>query len=468
MENKKKEIITDFEYNPFRYKKIKDRFLIVNESGSWIVLGKKKFDKLMRKELDPKLFEDLTKKGIIITKNNINQILIDYAKRFEFLFKGASLHIIVTTLRCNHKCIYCHSAAKDCDKKEFDMDLKTAKKTLEFIFQTPSNTITIEFQGGEPLLNWGTFQFIVTEAKKMNLKFNKKIRFALVTNLTCLTEDQLDWIQEQNIDMCTSLDGPQEIHDHNRIYEDKSGTYTAVTNKIKDVRSKGKRIAALMVTTRNSLSKHKEIIDEYVDKGFKDIQIKYLNKLGFAQEKWNNDGYSIEEFIDFWEKSVEYIISLNKRGIFVRERYVVLILKKILTKTDPSFLDFRSPCGLAIGQIAYDHKGNIFSCDEGRNFDLFKLGNVFDNNYKEIINQKKTQQLISLSINSSFLCDNCVYKPYCGLCPVMNYAEEGNMIPKLSSNSKCKLFMFQFDYVFNKLLFEPESRKILLNWLKYK
>ena len=47
--------------------------------------------------------------------------------------KGAVLHIIVPTLRCNQKCIYCHSSARFGKEKEYDMDKETAKKTLEFI-----------------------------------------------------------------------------------------------------------------------------------------------------------------------------------------------------------------------------------------------------------------------------------------------------------------------------------------------
>ena len=85
------------------------------------------------------------------------------------------MHILTTTKRCNLKCVYCHSAvaSKIANEKEYDMDKKTAKKTLEFIFQTPEKGITIEFQGGETLLREDLFKYVVKEAKKINKKHNK-------------------------------------------------------------------------------------------------------------------------------------------------------------------------------------------------------------------------------------------------------------------------------------------------------
>ena len=69
-------------------------------------------------------------------------------------------------------------------------------------------------------------------------------------------------------------------------------------------------------------------------------------------------------------------------------------------------------------------------------------------------------------MNDNYLCDNCVYKPYCGVCPVINYAEQGNLITKLSENSKCKINKAMFDYVVEKFIFDEEARKIFLSWFE--
>jgi len=452
--------------NNYRVKKIKDKYLVTTDQGSWVVLDKKEYDQLIKNEIGDILFKNLEEKGVILTKNNLKLVSNDYQKRYNYLFNGASLHILTPTLRCNHKCVYCHSASKCADAKEYDMDKKTAKKVLGFIFQTPAKSITIEFQGGEPLLNVKIVKYVVKEAKKMNEIYKKKIRFALVTNLTLMTDELLKWIIKEKVDISTSLDGPKNVHDKNRLFEGGEPSYDVVVGWIKKIKDEyNYNVGMLMVTTRYSLPYWKEIVDEYVKLGCNSLQVKYINKLGFAENAWKKIGYDMDEFLEFWKKSVDYMIELNKKGVRIKSRYVGLILQKILTKYDPSFLDFRSPCGVVCGQIAYDHKGKIYSCDEGRMNDMFNLGDVEKDNYKGVLSCDKTQQLIGASMNDNYLCDQCAYKPWCGLCPVIAYAEQGNIIPKIASFSKCKLHKFQFDYVFEKLLFDKEARKVLFSWL---
>ncbi|MBW2991650.1 His-Xaa-Ser system radical SAM maturase HxsB [Candidatus Woesearchaeota archaeon] len=455
----------DYILNHYRHKRIKDKHLLTTDHGGWVALDDCEFKKILRYDLDDELFRLLEEKGIILTTNNINRITKNYIERYSFLFSGASLHIIVPTLRCNQKCVYCHSAAKNISDKEYDMDEETAKKTLEFIFQSPSKDITIEFQGGEPLLNFDIFRYIVTEAKKMNKRFKKDILFSLVTNLTCLKKEYWDFIKKENIEVCTSLDGPKKVHDANRIYENDMPTYEDVIDKISKIeRDTNLSVPALSVTTRQSLPFWKDIVDEYVRIGNKSIQIKYIDKLGFAEEKWKYLDYPIADFIKFWRNTVNYIIELNKKGIKIKPRYLTTILKKILSTRDPCFLDLRSPCGLITGQIVYKYDGEIYCCDEGRGDKLFIIGNVKSDSYIEVISSKKSMGLIDLSLNDSLLCDACAYKPYCGLCPVICYAENNNLIPKISSFSKCKIIKAQLDFVFEKLLFEKDIRNIFFDW----
>lgn len=451
--------------NNIRMKRFSDKILITTDHGEWIALDKRDYIKLLRYEIDEDIFKLLREKGIIITKDNLNLILDKYRQKYDFLFSGTSLHIILPTLRCNQRCIYCHSSSRSPYEKQYDMDEETAKKCLEFIFQTPANLITIEFQGGDSLLNLKVLKFIVGYAKNLNKGYKKDIRFALVTNLTLMNEEILDFIIKNKVHICTSLDGPKEIHNKNRFYFGGGGTYDDVTKWMKKIKEKANYdVSALMVTTRYSLPYWKEIVDEYVKWGIRSLQIKYINKLGYAAETWSKIGYTTDEFLEFWRKCVDYMIELNKKGIKIKERYVGLILTKILENRDPSFLDFRSPCGTVIGQMAYNYNGDIYSCDEGRTSDIFKLGNVKENTFKEILASPHAHQLISSSINENYLCDVCIYKPYCGICPVMNFVEENTLIPSLPKNSHCKSFKMMFDYVFEKLLFDEGARKIFLNW----
>ena len=156
--------------NNFRHKKINDKYFVTTDHGSYCILSEDEFNQLKQDDIDENLNLKLEKKEIILNDKNINEAIRLTRNRNSFLYSGTSLHIIVVTLRCNMNCIYCHASAKSPDKKEFDMNKETAKKTVDFIFQTPSKGITIEFQGGEPLLNWDVVKFII-EYSKENLPF---------------------------------------------------------------------------------------------------------------------------------------------------------------------------------------------------------------------------------------------------------------------------------------------------------
>lgn len=450
-------LIEDKEYftNHIRTKHMAKGVLITTDHGSWVFLSEKEYELFKKGEIEEPLLSLLKEKGMLLTKENIKNIINDYRKKCAFLSQGTSLHIVVPTLRCNHKCVYCHSKAKPLDAKGYDMDKETAKKTVDFIFQSPSKALTIEFQGGEPLLRFDIVKFIIEYAKKLNKKHKKDLLFRLVTNLTLMTKEILNYLIKEDIGLCTSLDGNKKVHNKNRA------EYGKTIHWIKEI-NKRHRLNAMMLTTKYSLPYYKEIIDEYIKQNFEAIWLKPVNRLGHAQEVWQEISYSPEEYLDFWKKSLDYIIKKNKKRL-LRENYTSIILRKVLSKKGYNFTEMQSPCGAAISQLAYDHKGDVYTCDEGRLYDIFKLGTVNDT-YKDLLTSPETLGIVAASTNDSLVCDNCVYKPYCGVCPVCSYAEHKNIITKLP-DIRCKIFKGMFDHVFEKLLFDKEYKKVFLSWM---
>ena len=53
---------------------------------------------------------------------------------------------MIITLRCNHKCRYCHAAATPMSAKEYDMTKELAMKSIDVMFYSTAKAITIEFQ----------------------------------------------------------------------------------------------------------------------------------------------------------------------------------------------------------------------------------------------------------------------------------------------------------------------------------
>lgn len=462
--------------NSYRAKKLKNYFLVTADHGSFLFLNEKQHNlfRLGKIKQGTTLFNLLKEKGLILTNDNMNQVIEDFRQKNAFLFEGASLHIVIPTLRCNHRCVYCHASSKAQNAKGYDMDEETARKTVDFIFQSPSPYITIEFQGGEPLLNFEIVRYIVDYANELNKKHKKDLLFAIVTNLSLMDDEKLDYLIKNDVGICTSLDGRTELHNKNRISLCKADSYFFVSRGIKKIQQEYKkrkikraRVGALITITKTSLKYPKEVVDEYVKFDLKDIHLRFLKNLGDARPVWSEISYSAEQFIDFWKKALDYILELNKKGTFIREQTAVIMLKKIFEKVDPGYLDLRSPCGAAIGQLTYNYNGDIYTCDEARmtGEDIFKIGDVKKNCYKDALTSSGVCAIVASSVNDVQACDSCVFKSYCGLCPVCNYAEQGSIIAKIPQTNRCKIFKAQFEYIFEKL-HDNETKKIFLDWIK--
>jgi len=291
-------------------------------------------------------------------------------KKNHFVGSGPTLHMIVVTLRCNHHCRYCHAAVAPMTAKEFDMTEETAKTVVDTIMFTNSSHLTIEFQGGEALVNYPVVQFIVEYARNMGHHLGKKVSFSLVSNLTLMTEEKLSWLLDNGVDVCTSLDGDEITHNHNRAGFN-GNSFETVTYWMKRVseekqkRGMGK-IGALLTVTKETIPKYKQIIDTYIDLGLDSIFLRWLNPYGFAASDLETLAYDNAEWIDFFRKSLDYIIEINKSGKMFREQITSVYLMKIFNEQDPGFMDIRSPSGIAIGGVAYNYNGKIYASDESR------------------------------------------------------------------------------------------------------
>jgi radical SAM protein with 4Fe4S-binding SPASM domain len=223
--------------------------------------------------------------------------------------------------------------------------------------------------------------------------------------------------------------------------------------------------------SRFSLPKYKEIVDEYIKLGFDSFYLHYLNPFGFSIGNQKKIGYATEEYINFYKKALDYIIQINLKGKKFKEKMAFTFLGKILTDSDPNHLDYRSPCGAGIGQLAYNYNGDVYTCDEGRMLSMmgdesFRLGNVKENSYQEIVGSPVTRTLCTAScLDNQPHCINCAYKPYCGVCPIYNYSEQGNIFGQMPTNQRCKINMAILDFLFEKLQ-DPKISKILKDWTK--
>ena len=291
--------------------------------------------------------------------------------------------------------------------------------------------------------------------------------------MTCLNDDILHFLLDNNVSICTSLDGTREIHNYNRPYKlSKIGSFDDVIDKIAYLKSKGVNVGAIQTTSKKSIQNPKEIIDMYLKIGINHIFLRPLTPLGMADDSWKKVGYTVEEYINFYKEAFQYIMELNKNGTFFVETHAAYFLCKILENYSQNYMELRSPCGGAIGQMAYYYDGNIYTCDEGRMLsemgnDSFKLGNVMKNTYKDLMKCDCTKAMcVSSCIECLPYCSNCVYMPYCGTCPVINLAQDNNIFARKPKEFRCKVYGGILDTLFDYIENAGTEKGILESWIK--
>ena len=460
--------------NYFNFKQWKDKMLLTNEQGRYILLGKRDFLNLVNKRYDllsKEILQTLKDRFFIYDIDEdvfIEKVANAYRDNKQYLFSATSLHIFVMTNACNMCCVYCQ-AQDSAQEKKGKMQEMTAKAAVDIALQSPNEYLTFEFQGGEPLLNFETIKYIV-EYSEQN-KNHKQIQYSLVTNTLLLNEEMIQFFKKYDVSISTSLDGCKEVHNSNRPKIDGDGTYDYVSRNIKWLQSNDIQVGAIETTTKISLKNAEKIIETYHNLGLNHLFIRPLTPLGYAKEHWAEIGYEPEEFLKFYKQCILILLEHNRNGIRMSEGHARIFLKKILTGYSENYMELRSPCGAGIGQMAYYYDGNIYTCDEGRMVaemgdQMFCLGNVNYSTYDDLMENRVCKVTCQASVLESLPgCCDCVYHPYCGVCPVISYASDNSIYTRESNVYRCKIYKGILDILFEILLEEPGAEGILKAWI---
>ena len=459
-----------YKLNYFNFDERNNDYLITNDAGKYCFIDKNNFKKLMKKEkLDEDVYIELIDKGFIYNVNDeifSNDFSCKVRSMKDYIFASTNLHIFVVSKNCNFRCIYCQ-AGKIEEKQEYKMSKEIAKKAVDIAMQTPSDYLTLEFQGGEPLTNFEVIKYIIDYSKQINT--NKIIDYNLVSNLTLLDDEMLQYFVENKVMICTSIDGNKELQNINRPYPDKD-SYEETLNRIKKIRKINLKINAIETTSKYSLSKYKEIVDEYIQLGLDSIALRPLTNLGKANTNWDKIGYQANEFLEFYDNTLKYIIQKNKEGKFITESLARIFLKKIFHNYSENYMELRSPCGAGVGQMSYYYDGNVYTCDEGRMLsemgdNSFEIGNVHQNTYLDLIESDTTKAVaVASCLECIPMCNSCVYMPYCGTCPVLNLAQSKNIFPNYD-NFRCKIYKGILNILFNYIQNDSEAKFIFEKWI---
>jgi His-Xaa-Ser system radical SAM maturase HxsB len=445
--------------NHLNFKQQADGFLLTNDLGMYTFATADEFRKLITGTLtsDDACYREMHDKFFFSDKPR--EVFVTEAVRHlrtlkSYEFSSTALHIFAVTNSCNMNCVYCQAKATHSMRSGF-MSVETGLKAVELAMQSPSKYLTFEFQGGEPLLNFEVVKAMIAHSKEINT--SKKIQYTIVTNLVSLDKNILEYLLAENVSICTSVDGCAELHNKNRQINKGEGSFDLVKNSIETIRAAGGQASAIQTTSHESLKYPIETVDTYIQLGINGIFLRPLTPLGIARANWDVLGYSPEEFLAYYRVALDRIMEINLSGKHFPELHASYFLKKILGGYSDNYMELRSPCGASIGQMSYYYDGNVYTCDEGRMLSemgdsAFQLGNVYEHTYDQMMNSTMCKATCAASVVESLPhCCDCAYHPYCGVCPVVAYADSADIFPKSPRDYRCKIYMGILDILFEKL-----------------
>ncbi|MDW3687609.1 His-Xaa-Ser system radical SAM maturase HxsB [Cupriavidus sp. CV2] len=463
---------------PFRFEALNDdEVVLTNAVGEFTYLSRQKLEDLVAHRLTPADADYITLRSRQFLREegdeaSLELLALKTRTKFSKLPNFTNLHLFVVSLRCDHSCQYCQVSRQSEDKGAFDMTRETADKALDLVFRSPNPAIKIEFQGGEPLLNFDLIRYVVQKAERRGQTEGRDLQFVITTTLALATDDILEFCRDHKIYLSSSLDGPEDLHNKNRPRpgRDSHARFVSGLQRARDIVGYDS-VSALMTTSPASLNRVKDIIDEYVKHGFDGIFLRHLSPYGFALKTKSFQAYNAERWLQFYKEGMAYILELNKAGVHFTEYYSSLILTKMLTSSDPGFVDLMNPAGAGIAAVVFNYDGDVYASDESRMLremgdTTFRLGNVHQNSYEQIFTADALLNALEDSFTASApMCSDCAFEPWCGADPVLHHGMYGDVLGRKPESEFCKRMMGVTKYLLDVMRNDEEVKEIFMRWV---
>jgi len=252
-----------------------------------------------------------------------------------------------------------------------------------------------------------------------------RVTMAFQTNGTLINQEWCDFIKKYGIHISVSLDGPQFLHDRERIDRVGRGTFERTMRGVHLLQENDIEPGIIMVLTRHALAYPGEVWQFFLDH--------HLNNLAFNVEEINgaHKQSSLESEADLqkYKQFLKRFLELRnacERPPFVRD--VDPQVDRIGSIVRPVYAQENTP--LAI--LSFDHEGNIatFASElltmSHPRYKSFLLGNVFEGPLEEILARPKLLEVNAEVQSGVARCKaSCPYFTFCG---------GGSPVNKLSEN----------------------------------
>ena len=315
---------------------------------------------------------------------------------------------LIPTLSCNLNCKYCYSRKKHTREQ---MTEKTISDAIDFFCDNFSfSYCRIDFvSGGEPLYDKCSLMSMVHTIYNSFSNRKKKPLFWLCTNGMLLDEEIVYFLDKNHFNLGVSVDGPEEIHNANRIDLAGNGTYQTIVNNINNINNnrnlsrsiKNLWSCAVITSKTNSLV---EVMKNSYKLGFRNLQMKLV---------WSNDDSvrsSFTQTIDLYEGLSTYLFHLveeDRVDEFLsicneNDTYDKILLRIIIQS------GVTRRCNAGVNKFSVSPDGKLYPCDSFLGIDEYSVGDIYNG-----LNEKY-YEFSSIRNKNTEKCKNCWARFLCG------------------------------------------------------
>jgi len=289
--------------------------------------------------------------------------------------------VLNVTNQCNLSCTYCYEYGEDKivdtenGRQPKFMSEETARESVEFMLRESgaSKVAHITFFGGETLLNFPVLVKTIEYARRRAAEVGKDVDFSLTTNATLLKPDVIEFIAENRIGVTISIDGPREVQDKFRVFNNGAGSYDLVAPKIKELlkRHRSRPIGARVTLTAGNLDVgriYRHLTEEI---GFWEVGFAPVTTSANRAHAIGADGYDsmLGQFRELAYEFLEASVANRHHG-FSNVKETLEELHKGVSKA--------FPCGAGLGLLGVATDGDVALCHRFAGSDAHKVGTVRD------------------------------------------------------------------------------------------
>lgn len=330
---------------------------------------------------------------------------------------GSMNCIVVTTMACNLACKYCIESGMD---NAQTMSMETAQKVADDIIREAEKRnckeITIDFYGGEPLMNKPVIIFISEKVNEWCEKNHARYGFTMTSNGTLLTKETVEELKKYGFGGARiTIDGVKEVHDARRPF--RSGKGSSFDTIVKNIEEVGEltNLTLINVYSKESLERFEELLDELEERGI----LKHFNRIQLGPETpyLNENGSACG--------SNSCILDRNDSEVFMAMQ------RKIVNRGLSIGEDILQASGCAVvmsnSLTVYKADGDIHRCPALMGLPEMSIGHVDqesrNNHFYKCCNQDLWKKCLEET--------DCQYLPMCGVglgCRFDAYCKTGNVM----------------------------------------